>query len=131
MIQFFMPMIPPTVTAQEHKIAVRNGKPIVYDTPEIKSAKSMLTAYLAEHKPEQPFECGVRLIVKWCFPRGEHQSGTYRTTRPDTDNLQKALKDCMTKCRFWKDDAQVCSEIIEKFWAEIPGIWIRIEEVQT
>ena len=131
MIQFFMPMIPPTVTAQEHKIAVRNGKPIVYDTPEIKSAKSMLTAYLAEHKPEQPFECGVRLIVKWCFPRGEHQNGTYRTIRPDTDNLQKALKDCMTKCGFWKDDALVCSEIIEKFWAEIPGIWIRIEEVEA
>lgn len=129
LIQFFMPMVPPTVTAQEHKIAVRNGKPIVYDTPEIKSAKSMLTAYLAEHKPEQPFECGVRLIVKWCFPRGEHQTGTYRTTRPDTDNLQKLLKDCMTKCGFWKDDALVCSEIIEKFWAEIPGIWIRIEEV--
>lgn len=129
MIQFFMPMIPPTVTAQEHKIAVRNGKPIVYDTPEIKSAKSMLTAYLAEHKPEQPFECGVRLIVKWCFPRGDHQTGTYRTTRPDTDNLQKLLKDCMTKCGFWKDDALVCSEITEKFWAEIPGIWIRIEEV--
>lgn len=131
MIQFFMPMIPPTVTAQEHKIAVRNGKPIVYDTPEIKSAKSMLTAYLIEHKPEQPFECGVRLIVKWCFPRGEHQTGTYRTTRPDTDNLQKLLKDCMTKCGFWKDDALVCSEITEKFWAEIPGIWIRIEEVEA
>ena len=129
MIQFFMPMVPPTVTAQEHKIAVRNGKPIVYDTPEIKSAKSMLTAYLAEHKPEQPFECGVRLIVKWCFPRGEHKDGEYRITKPDTDNLQKALKDCMTKCSFWNDDALVCSEIIEKFWAEIPGIWIRIEEV--
>lgn len=131
LIQFFMPMVPPTVTAQEHKIAVRNGKPIVYDTPEIKSAKSMLTAYLAEHKPEQPFECGVRLIVKWCFPRGEHKDGEYRITKPDTDNLQKALKDCMTKCSFWNDDALVCSEIIEKFWAEIPGIWIRIEEVQT
>jgi Holliday junction resolvase RusA-like endonuclease len=129
LIQFFMPMVPPTVTAQEHKIAVRNGKPIVYDTSEIKSAKSKLTAYLAEHKPEQPFACGVRLIVKWCFPRGEHQTGTYRTTRPDTDNLQKLLKDCMTKCGFWKDDALVCSEITEKFWAEIPGIWIRIEEV--
>lgn len=129
MIQFFMPMVPPTVTAQEHKIVVRNGKPIVYDTSEIKSAKSKLAAYLAEHKPEQPFTCGVRLIVKWCFPRGDHQTGTYRTTRPDTDNLQKLLKDCMTKCGFWKDDALVCSEIIEKFWAEIPGIWIRIEEV--
>ncbi|WP_432651737.1 RusA family crossover junction endodeoxyribonuclease, partial [Huintestinicola sp.] len=32
-------------------------------------------------------------------------------------------------CGFWKDDALVASEIIEKFWADIPGIWICIEEL--
>ena len=26
-IQFFMPMLPPTVTAQEHKVTVVHGKP--------------------------------------------------------------------------------------------------------
>jgi Holliday junction resolvase RusA-like endonuclease len=35
----------------------------------------------------------------------------------------------MTKLGFWTDDALVASEIIEKFWAEIPGIFIRIEEI--
>jgi Holliday junction resolvase RusA-like endonuclease len=35
----------------------------------------------------------------------------------------------MTELGFWKDDAQVASEVIEKFWAEIPGIWIRLEEL--
>ena len=29
----------------------------------------------------------------------------------------------------WKDDSLVASEIIEKFWSDIPGIWIRIEEL--
>ena len=33
MTEFFMAMIPPTATAQEHKVAVRNGKPIFYDHP--------------------------------------------------------------------------------------------------
>ena len=126
-----MPMVPPTVTAQEHKITVRNGKPVIYNTPEINAAREKLIAHLAQHIPEHPYEGGVRLIVKWCFPRCRHRDGEYRITKPDTDNLQKALKDCMTKCGFWKDDAQVCSEIIEKFWAEIPGIWIRIEEVEA
>ncbi len=129
-IQFFMPMKPPTVTAQEHNIAVRNGKPIVYDPPEVKDAKAKLTAALAQHKIEQPFTTAVRVTVKWCFPvTGKHKNGEYKYTRPDTDNLQKMLKDCMTDCGFWKDDALVASEIIEKFWADIPGIWIRIEEV--
>lgn len=131
MIQFFMAMIPPTVTAQEHKVTVRNGKPIFYDPPEVKEARAKLTAHLSKHIPDQPWECGVRLTVKWCFPQGDnHRTGEYRITKPDTDNLQKLLKDCMTKCGYWKDDALVCSEIAEKFWAAVPGIYVKIEEIQ-
>lgn len=128
--QFFMGMIPPTVTAQEHKVAVRNGKPIIYNPPEVTAAREKLIAYLAGHIPEAPYTCGVRLTVKWCFPRGNHKNGEYRITKPDTDNLEKLLKDCMTRCGFWKDDALVASEIVEKFWAEVPGIFIRIEELE-
>lgn len=126
----WIPMIPPTVTAQEHKVTVRNGKPVFYDPPELKEARAKLTAHLAQHKPEKPYTCGVRLITRWCFPVEGHADGEYRTTKPDTDNLQKMLKDCMTKCYFWQDDALVASELCEKFWAEIPGIFVRIEVLE-
>ena len=128
---FFLPMIPPTVTAQEHKITVRNGKPIFYDPPEVKQAREKLISHLARFAPEKPFNCGVRLAVKWCFPKGSHKDGEYRTTKPDTDNLQKLLKDCMTTCGFWTDDCLVASEICEKFWADIPGIFISIEPLEV
>ena len=124
MIEFFMPMIPPTITAQMHRIDKRGR---IYDSPELADARQKLEAHLSRHAPEKPCTGGVRLTVKWLFPRGRHKSGEYRTTRPDTDNLQKLLKDCMTKCGYWKDDALVCSEITEKFWAETSGIYIRIE----
>lgn len=126
-LQFFLPMIPPTVTAQEHKVTIRNGKPVFYDPPELKEARAKLTAHLAQHKPEKPYTCGVRLITAWCFPGEGHADGEWRTTKPDTDNLQKLLKDCMTAVGFWKDDALVASELCEKFWAQVPGIFIRIE----
>lgn len=129
MTEFFMPMIPPTVTAQEHKVTVRNGKPIFYDPPEVKAAKEKLVANLCKHRPDEPYREGVRLTVKWLFPRGRHRDGEYRTTKPDTDNLQKLLKDCMTICGFWADDALVASEICEKFWADKAGIYVRIEEL--
>ena len=77
----------------------------------------------------EPYQKAVRLMVRWCLPRGRHSDGEYRITKPDTDNLQKLLKDCMTTVGFWKDDALVASEITEKFWAEIPGIYIRVEEL--
>ncbi len=128
-LQFFMPMIPPTVTKQEHKVRVVKGKAIFYDPPELRDARMKLNANLAKFKPKTTFNCGVRLMTKWCFPKGRHQNGEYRITKPDTDNLQKLLKDCMTECKFWKDDALVASEIIEKFWADVPGIFIRIEEL--
>ena len=35
----------------------------------------------------------------------------------------------MTAVGFWKDDAQVASEICEKFWAEAPGIYIAVEDM--
>jgi len=35
----------------------------------------------------------------------------------------------MTTVGFWKDDALVVREIAEKFWAEIPGIYIRVTEL--
>ena len=130
MTEFFMPMIPPTVTAQMHKVTVRNGEPVFYDPPEVKDATSKLTGSLTLHRPAEPYDTGVRLIVKWLFPlKGRHRNGEYKITRPDTDNLQKMLKDCMTKCGFWNDDALVASEICEKFWSDIPGIWIHIEEL--
>ncbi len=128
MTEFFMPMIPPTVTAQEHQVRVVKGKPIFYDPPELKDAKAKLTTYLSRSVPAKTYESGVRLITKWIFPKGkDHQDGEYKITKPDTDNLQKMLKDCMTKLKYWKDDALVASEIIEKFWGDTPGIYIKIE----
>ena len=129
MLEFFMPMNPPTVTHQEKKWRVVKGKPVSYEPPELSDARQKLRAHLSRCRSKEPICCGVRLIVKWCFPRGKHQDGDYRVTRPDTDNLQKLLKDCMTAEGFWTDDALVASEIVEKFWAEVPGIYIRVEEL--
>jgi len=130
MTEFFMAMIPPTATAQEHKVAVRNGKPIFYDPPDVKAAKEKLIANLSKYSLNTPYREGVRLVTKWLFPNdGKHKDGEYKISKPDTDNLQKMFKDCMTKLDFWTDDQLVASEICEKFWADIPGIYVRIEEL--
>ena len=127
--EFFIPMVPPTITHQEKKVRVVNGKPIFYEPEKLKTARQKLMAYLGYHVPEEPFHTGVQLVTKWCFPRGRHKDGEYRLTKPDTDNLQKLLKDCMTVIGFWDDDTLVASEVIEKFWAEIPGIYIKVTEL--
>ena len=139
MISFFLPMIPPTITQQQHAIRVIKGRPVVYDPPELKDARQKFMDYLAaqKHRVEGwdyifPLEGPVRLTTKWLFPIPEddghaHTDGEWKITRPDTDNLIKLFKDCMTRNHYWIDDAQVCSEITEKFYGDKPGIYVRIE----
>lgn len=128
-IKFFLELNPPTATAQEKKVAMIGGKPIVYKPPKVKQAEKELMALLSLHKPKEPLQGAVELYTVWRFPKGKkHKNGEWRTTKPDTDNLQKLLKDCMTKCRFWNDDAQVCRETVAKIWSDedMQGIFIEI-----
>lgn len=129
-MHIFLKMEPPTKTYQEHRIGRRrNGSFYTYEDRELKEVRIMYRNLLVRHVPDEPIEGAVRLVVKWCFPKGRHQDGSYKITKPDTDNLNKMLKDVMSELGYWKDDAQVASEIIEKFWAEIPGIYIEIEKL--
>ena len=132
MIEFFMPMVIPTITYQEKKMGVNKaGKPFTYEQAELKDARQKFEAYLSQHKPATKLQGAVRLTVKWCFKiTGQHMHGEYKTTKPDCSNLIKLLEDCMTAVGFWQDDAQVASELNEKFWSRTQGIYIKIEEVK-
>ena len=131
-MDFFMAMKPPTATAQEHSVKVVGGKPVFFDPPNVKEARELLMGHLIRHKPDKPIEGAVELTVLWLFPKGKsHKHGEWRKTKPDTDNLQKLLKDCMTRVGFWNDDAQVVSEKVQKRWsAEPTGIYIEIRELE-
>jgi len=128
MIEFFMPMIPPTATQQTHKVTMVKGKPVFYEPAELKAARSKLMAHLGQHVPAKKYTTAVGLVTKWCFPiTGKHQDGEYKTTRPDLDNSIKLFLDCCTDLGYWKDDSIIVSLIIEKFYADIPGIYVCIE----
>jgi Holliday junction resolvase RusA-like endonuclease len=116
------------VTHQEKRVTVVHGKPRFYEPPELKAARQKLTDWLAKYAPEEPMTGAVKLIVVWGFPASKrHPDGTPKTSRPDTDNLQKLLKDCMTAAKWWKDDALVWKETVAKMYFDQPGITIVAE----
>ena len=131
-MKFFVNCNPPTATAQEKKVALVKGRVVFYEPSNLKAAKSQLTFHLLRHRPKEPLKGPLSLTVLWLFPKGKnHKDGTWRITRPDPDNLEKMLKDCMTRCGFWKDDAQVVKEYVEKKWSENPvGIEIEIVKLE-
>lgn len=129
-IVFFLSMkSPPTVTHQEKKVGISEGKPYFYEPEDLKATRAKLIGLLGKHKPGQKLKGPIRLTTKWIWPRGKHAEGEYKITKPDTDNMIKLLKDCMTAVGFWNDDAQVASEITEKFYGDTTGIYIRVERL--
>lgn len=118
----------PTTTAQQHKISVVCGRPIFYDPPKLKEAKVLIKRTIAPAAPKEPILGAIQLNVVWAFQRPKAQRSVveYRVTRPDLDNLQKALKDIMTELGFWLDDAQVVIEHTTKVNAERSYLHIEI-----
>lgn len=127
-IQFEIPGRPPRATGQMRK-AVRSARGVrFYDPPHVAAARKQLLEGVKPYAPETPLEGPVRLRCKWVFEASRKKDcGTWKTTRPDTDNMQKLLKDSMTAAGFWKDDAQVVVEVCMKTWDEKPGIHITVE----
>ncbi len=125
-LSFFLDIDPPTRTAQQKGASVIGGHVHHYVKPEVRAAQDILRAALRPYAPAKPLEGALCLKCRWFFVSKSHKPGTWRTTRPDTDNLQKGLKDCMTAEGFWKDDAQVVMEICSKRWSATPGIEISI-----
>lgn len=127
---------PPTVTHQEKKFGgvSKSGTPIFYPPPQLANARALLTAKLKPFAPEKPWVCPIMLCTEWVFRRPKNEHGIYMTRKPDTDNLQKMLKDVMTDCGFWKDDCLVCREVVEKVWHdpdEKHGILISITDLSN
>lgn len=126
---------PPRATKQEHEVSVvidvKTGKPVprFHPSESWSRAEDALRAHLEPHRPEEPITAGVVLDTVWCFPANGHADGEPYLKKPDTDNLQKGLKDVMTELGWWKDDCLVFSEHVTKVYGRIPGIRIDIEEI--
>ena len=133
-MRFKLKMIPPTATAQQKGERVVKGYIHHYKKKNVAQAEAILRDALLPYVPEEPItDRPIALSVHWMFPypksAKKHRPGwgRWKTTRPDTDNLNKMLKDVMTDMGFWKDDALIYGEYILKMYSDEPGIVIRIE----
>ena len=118
-------------TAQTKRASMAGGHLRFFPSSKMQAAKGKLAVLLRPHVPGKPFEGPVKLHTVWLYHTDDrHKAGTYKTTRPDTDNLIKQLKDSLTDAGFWKDDSQVVIETTEKKWAPgAPCIGVMIEEI--
>lgn len=108
-----------------------------YDPKHSKDYKADMKWQIIEQHPIV-MQGPVSLIVDFMMPRPKahyNKKGVkdsapyYHTSKPDLDNMVKALKDC-AKGVLWKDDSQVCVTMATKKYAEVPGIKFYIQDMQ-
>ena len=90
----------------------------MHKTRELEALEAFYISHLKTRAPEKPWTCPIWLQTAWYFKKPKNAKGKLKTTKPDTDNLVKTLKDCMKKAGYFKDDALVAMELTAKFWAE-------------
>lgn len=136
MIRVRLSIVPPTATAQQKGVFVRNGHAHFFTKAKVRDAEDFLAAMLAPHAPDEPLHGGVYVQARSCFPyrKSERKSVTRcgteipHTSRPDLDNLEKSLLDVLTRLRFWDDDAKVFTKSTAKVWGPSPYLAIAIKD---
>lgn len=101
---------------------------------ELKTAEDLICVWLKSvtkvSENFQPLTGPLRCVVKWCFPASpKHPHGTPMTEKPDMSNMLKTFEDCLTRCGIIEDDRFICSESLDKGYADIMGIYFSVEEL--
>ena len=75
-------------------------------------------AALSKCSTPEPLRGPLSVKLTFFMPRPKSRKGdVWHTTKPDADNLTKAVLDALTDAGIWGDDAQVARQLVEKFYA--------------
>lgn len=126
MIQFWVDGVP---KAQPRPRMTRKGH--VYNPPSADHWKDRIM-WAARSANIRKTRGPVRLTVSFAMPGGETRvNGEPHISKPDADNLLKALMDALTTIHAWDDDCQVFDIRVIKRYGEPTGVLITIEEVSS
>ncbi|WP_317300894.1 RusA family crossover junction endodeoxyribonuclease [Allobaculum stercoricanis] len=126
-INIFIPEQPSKTT---HQSGTRYANKRTYKTASLIGWENTLKRHLIKHVPNEPMHGALYLDVVFGFTTCNKKNiGKWKTTRPDTDNMIKTVKDMMTRLGYWDDDSQVVYETCRKMWTKKAGILIRIESL--
>lgn len=112
----------------------------VFDDGTAEAWKSCIALAAKPHRPESPHLGPVRVEIEYWIPRlkshfnskGEIKASAplHHISKPDKDNLDKAVFDALTQVGgFWRDDSQVAESWSRKVYNLAPGCSIKITAI--
>jgi Holliday junction resolvase RusA-like endonuclease len=113
----------------------------VYDAGTAEGWKGLIAQEVRPLLPAVPIDCPVRLDAVFLFDRpkrllrkSDPAGRLLHTSKPDRDNLEKALLDCLTQVGVLADDCHVCAGEVRKYYVakgERPGVIVRLAAAET
>ena len=117
----------------------------VFEAGTAEGWKSLIAAAAKPHTPPVPILGPVRVELTFVFPRpkSHYRTGknagvlrddapTWHTSKPDRDNLEKAVLDALTQLGgFWRDDSQVCAGSVSKRYGSPCGMLVIIKNLEA
>lgn len=112
----------------------------VFDAGTAEAWKTQVALAATPARPAEPFAGAVAMTISFVFRRPKSH---YRTngelkptaprefvSKPDADNLAKAVMDALTQLGgFWRDDSQITELRVWKSYGREPGAIVSIAEV--
>jgi Holliday junction resolvase RusA-like endonuclease len=121
--------------AGPYEVRVRSG---VYDPGTANQWKFLVAVAGSKVRPSKPIQGPIELRVAFFMPRPKSKSRRkdpsgpmWHLGKPDSENLTKAVMDCLTQDGWWRDDSQVCLVTTRKLYHAkdgVPGASITVLE---
>ena len=130
-----------TPKAQPRAKATMRGKHAsVYDPGTAEGWKNCVVRDARPYRPDEPIEQPVSLSLVFLMPRPKRlmrkrdpRGVLPHASKPDRDNLEKAVLDALTQDGWFRDDCQVCGGSVEKLYhdkAGVPGCYIMVKVIE-
>lgn len=125
--------VPPKTTHHSKKIARMGRFSRLVDTPALVSARETWMSIFREFAPSTPLVGPIRarLELTWPFRKGDGMAVRAHgripcDVKPDCDNMAKTIFDVMAVCGYFRNDAQIWSLQVAKYFGANPGLdfWI-------
>ena len=139
-VEFDVPwIVEPKQGDRSRIVDMSNGRRFVrhYQPVKVKRNSFTLGLLMNEHRPPTPMEGPLRLDVQFRYPWRAGTSKKVRTAgrpvpkdkKPDLDNCLKQLLDTMQSGGFFRNDSQIADLHASKVWCDVPGLYVRLEEI--
>lgn len=118
-IEFFVPGIP--VAKGRPRVCRRSNGSIGTYTPDKTVVwEETIKYYAMKVRPVKPIDGPIKLTLEFRMPKSksaDRQRRQHPTTKPDLDNLEKAVMDALNGI-MWTDDAQIFSKSSKKEYSQ-------------